>query len=101
MGSCELTPDSIRAYIQSHSADLRTYLLDLMRARTVNPPGDEFRAAKILTDFCDRYGIPYRTFEKAPGRTNVVATIGRGRPSVMVPCHFDTVPAGAGWETDP
>jgi acetylornithine deacetylase/succinyl-diaminopimelate desuccinylase-like protein len=87
-------PRDVREFIEAHAADLRMYLSDLVRARTVNPPGDEHRAAKVLTDFCRGLGIPYETFEKAPGRTNVVARVGQGR-------HLDTVPAGDGWETDP
>jgi succinyl-diaminopimelate desuccinylase len=93
--------NGIHAFVESHAADLRTYLADLIRARTVNPPGDECLAAKVLTDFCDRHGVVYETFEKAPGRTNVVARIGSGRPRIVVPIHFDTVPAGDGWTTDP
>ena len=91
----------LHPFIEAHKGDLRQDLADLLRARTVNPPGDEYRAAKVLTDFCDRFGIAYKTYEKAPGRTNVVARIGRGRPRVLVACHLDTVPAGDGWETDP
>ena len=91
----------LRPFIETQKADLRQYLVDLIRARTVNPPGDEFRAAKVVTEFCDRHGIPWKSYEKAPGRTNVVARVGRGRPRVLVACHLDTVPAGDGWETDP
>ena len=91
----------IRSFIRAHADDMRTYLLDLLRARTVNPPGDEFRAAKVFTDFCGRHGIAYDKYEKLPGRTNVVARIGSGRPRIMVALHFDTVPAGDGWTTDP
>ena len=93
--------DDLRHFIDRHAHDLRGWLSDLIRARTVNPPGDEYLAAKVLTDFCDSCGIPYETFEKEVGRTNVVARIGSGRPRVLVPCHFDVVPAGDGWETDP
>jgi acetylornithine deacetylase/succinyl-diaminopimelate desuccinylase family protein len=91
----------LHPFIEAHKGDLRQHLADLIRARTVNPPGDEYRAAKVLMDFCDRFGIAYKTYEKAPGRTNVVARLGRGRPRVLVACHLDTVPAGDGWETDP
>jgi acetylornithine deacetylase/succinyl-diaminopimelate desuccinylase-like protein len=101
--------DAVRAYVDAHAGDLQRWLADLVRARTVNPPGDEHLAARVLTDFCEARGIPYETFEKAPGRTNVVARIGTGAgtgagmggPRVIVPCHFDVVPAGDGWETDP
>jgi succinyl-diaminopimelate desuccinylase len=96
-----LSNDDLHAFCDSHKDDLHRWLVDLIRARTVNPPGDEYLAAKVLTDFCDACGIPYETFEKEPGRTNVVARIGAGRPRIIVPCHFDVVPAGDGWETDP
>ncbi len=95
------TPNAVRAFFESRRDDLIRYLSDLIRARTVNPPGDEHLAAAVLTDFCDARGIPYETFEKEPGRTNVVARVGTGRPRVLVPCHLDVVPAGDGWETDP
>jgi len=94
-------PNDIHAFVEARAADLQTYLADLIRARTENPPGDEYRAAKVLTDFCVRHAIAYETFEKQPGRTNIVARIGDGRPRILVPIHFDTVPAGDGWETDP
>ena len=93
--------NAIRDFARDHAGDLRRYLSDLVRARTVNPPGDEHLAARVLTDFCRAQGIPFEVFEKQPGRTNVVARVGSGRPRVVVPCHFDVVPAGDGWETDP
>ena len=93
--------DDLRDFIDRHARDLRGWLSDLIRARTVNPPGDEHLAAAVLTAFCEARGIAYETFEKVPGRTNVVARVGAGRPRVLVPCHFDVVPAGDGWETDP
>ena len=103
MGHAKHPPraDEVRLFLRDRVGDLRQTLSDLIRARTVNPPGDEHRAAKILTQFCEAEGIPCETFEKAPGRTNVVARVGRGRPRIAVPMHFDVVPAGDGWETDP
>lgn len=98
----QATPsDAIHDFVEARRDDLARYLSDLIRARTVNPPGDEYLAAPVLTDFCQARGIPYETFEKEKGRTNVVARLGAGRPRILVPCHFDVVPAGSGWETDP
>jgi len=94
-------PDAVHAFVESHRDDLVRYLCDLIRAQTVNPPGDEHLAAPVLTGFCDARGIPYETFEKEAGRTNVVARLGAGRPRVLVACHFDVVPAGDGWTSDP
>ena len=44
--------EDLRLFLSAHAADMRAYLVDLIRSRTVNPPGDEHRAAKVLTDFC-------------------------------------------------
>jgi len=93
--------DEVRAFLGDLRGALRQILSDLIRARSVNPPGDEHLAAKVLTQFCDAEGIRIETFEKEPGRTNVVARVGRGRPRIAVPLHLDVVPAGDGWETDP
>jgi acetylornithine deacetylase/succinyl-diaminopimelate desuccinylase family protein len=111
MGHAKHPPraDEVRSFLRDRRGDLRQTLSDLIRARTVNPPGDEHLAAKVLTQFCEAEGIPYETFEKEPGRTNVVARIGpcaascggAPGPRVAVPLHFDVVPAGDGWETDP
>ena len=94
-------PQAAHDFVDARRDDLKAYLADLIRARTVNPPGDEYLAAKVLTDFCDARGIAYETFAAEEGRTNVVARIGQGRPRLLVPCHFDVVPAGDGWDTDP
>jgi len=91
----------VRAFIRSRRGRLRHYLVDLIRTRTVNPPGDEHLAAQVMAAWCDAHGIAHEIFEKEPGRTNVVARIGSGRPRILVPLHFDVVPAGDGWETDP
>ena len=115
MGHAKHPPraDEVRSFLRDRRGALRQTLSDLIRARTENPPGDEHLAAKILTQFCDDEGIPYETFEKEPGRTNVVARVGPGPnpngaggagapgPRIAVPMHFDVVPAGDGWETDP
>jgi len=93
--------DAVHAFVQAHRDDLVRTLADLVRARTVNPPGDEYLAAPLVTDFCQAHAIPYETFEKEKGRTNVVARVGTGRPRLLVPCHLDVVPPGTGWETDP
>ncbi len=94
-------PDDVRDYVDAHRDDLKDYAFNLIRAVSVNPPGDEHRPAAVVTAFCDEHGIAYETFEKEPGRTNVVARIGEGRPRVLLGLHLDTVPAGDGWETDP
>ena len=91
----------VRRFVEQRREALRRYAFDLIRAVSVNPPGDEHRPAEVLARWCRAHAIPFETFEKAPGRTNLVARVGAGRPRVLLGLHLDTVPAGDGWETDP
>jgi len=73
----------------------------LVAARTENPPGNESEAAAVFERFCASIGVSTRKIEKLPGRTNIIASAGRGSARLLVVCHLDTVPAGEGWRTDP
>ncbi len=101
MSPTPIDPAAVRTYVEAHRDALAELLADLVRARTVNPPGDEHLAVPVIAAFCDARGIPYETFEKAPGRTNLVARVGSGRPRLCLALHTDVVPAGDGWESDP
>jgi succinyl-diaminopimelate desuccinylase len=96
-----MNPPTIIAALRRQRESIRNYLCDLIRARTVNPPGDEHLAAAVLERFFITRSIPFDRYEMAPGRTNIIGRIGRGRPCVAVVCHLDVVPAGDGWSTDP
>lgn len=82
-------------------AEFLDLLAALVAAKTVNPPGNEAAAAAVVERFFKAEGIPYETYEKAPGRTNIIGAVGSGPPVLIVACHLDTVPAGAGWTSDP
>ncbi len=73
-------------------------LCDLIRARSVNPPGDEARPAAVVEKFLAGLGVKPERYEAEPGRTNLIATIGTpGGKRLLVPVHLDTVPAGDAW----
>src|SRR3990170_8369016 len=78
-------------------------LQELIRADTVNPPGNETRAAEVLRDYLARGGIESELIARDPERANVVARIeGGGGPSLAFLCHTDTVLADPGeWDRDP
>ena len=91
----------VKDYFESRRGELVELVKRLVAAKTVNPPGDEWRAAEVVERYLEPLGIANTRHEKAPGRTNVVARIGSGSPKVIVVGHLDTVPAGDGWDTDP
>ena len=76
-------------------------LCRLIEQDTTNLPGNEYLAAKVVHEFFDDCGIEYKDYEKQPGRTNVIATIGKGKPVLAAAAHMDVVPAGEGWSTEP
>jgi acetylornithine deacetylase/succinyl-diaminopimelate desuccinylase-like protein len=78
-------------------------LQNLLRQNTVNPPGNEIRAANVLRDYFARDGIEVEYYAREPDRPNVVARLDGGDgPSLAFLSHTDTVLADpAEWDRDP
>jgi acetylornithine deacetylase/succinyl-diaminopimelate desuccinylase-like protein len=78
-------------------------LQELIRAHTVNPPGNEIRGAEVLRQYFARNGIECELYAREPERPNVVARIpGGGGPSLAFLSHTDTVLADPEeWDRDP
>ncbi len=70
-------------------------LSELIRFKTVNPPGNEKPAADYLAEILSRNGIEPKVIESAPGRGNVIARLkGTGeRPPILLDGHLDVVSA--------
>ena len=78
-------------------------LQELIRLDTVNPPGNELRAAEVLRDYLARNGIASELLAREPDRANLVARLpGGDGPTLLLMAHTDTVLADPGdWERDP
>jgi len=74
---------------------------DLIKKKTVNPPGNEYLTAPIVKGAMKKLGMEIKIKEKEKGRTNIIGKVGKGKPSVALICHMDVVPPGEGWKTDP
>ena len=77
--------------------------LDLVRINTVNPPGNEAEAVRVVVPVLKESGFSIEEHPYGPGRTSLVARFGRTdcRP-VMLSGHLDTVPLGsASWSCPP
>ncbi len=98
-GAGGLTPD-----FDALAAEAARLLSEYLRIDTVNPPGNETRAAEWLRDVLRRDGIPAEIFESAPGRGNLYARLrGTGeRRALVLLRHSDVVPAAPeAWSVDP
>ena len=78
-------------------------LRELIRLDTVNPPGNETRAAELLRAYLEDYGVRCELFAKVADRANLVARIPGGEgPRLLLLSHTDTVLAdSAEWQVDP
>jgi succinyl-diaminopimelate desuccinylase len=104
--------DRVLGTIDALAGEAAAFTADLIRIPTVNPPGECYeQGARFIGDALAAFGfdVEYHPAEGRPEHTarhprlNVVGTR-RGRsmhPLVHLNGHFDVVPAGAGWTTDP
>jgi acetylornithine deacetylase/succinyl-diaminopimelate desuccinylase-like protein len=79
-------------------------LRGLIRLDTVNPPGNETRAAEFLRGYLEDAGVTCELYTKVPERANLVARLpGRGDgPTLLLLSHTDTVLADpVEWSVDP
>jgi acetylornithine deacetylase/succinyl-diaminopimelate desuccinylase-like protein len=79
-------------------------LQELIRLDTVNPPGNETRAAEHLRGYLEASGVACELYGRVPERQSLVARIpGTGDgPSLCFLSHTDTVLADpAEWQRDP
>jgi acetylornithine deacetylase/succinyl-diaminopimelate desuccinylase-like protein len=96
-----LTDAGAASPLRDEAVDL---LQRLLRVDTVNPPGNETPAARLLGEYLDRNGVRGELYARVPERANLVARLpGRGEgPRLLVLCHTDTVLADpAEWQVDP
>jgi succinyl-diaminopimelate desuccinylase len=75
----------------------------LIEVNTVNPPGNETDAVRILTPLLQDAGFMIREYPYGPNRSSLVAHKGRtDQPSVILSGHLDTVPLGGQpWTNQP
>ena len=90
--------------IESVTTLAQTYLRDLVRINTTNPPGNEKAAADYIANVLQAEGIESKILESAPGRASVVARLrgdGSQRPLLLL-SHLDVVPADPSeWDQPP
>jgi len=80
---------------------------DLIRIRSVNPPGEERAVAQYAADYLHNLGFNIEMIEHASQRASLLArlpgdSLPAGQPGLMLSGHLDTVAPGAEvWKHDP
>lgn len=73
----------------------------LMAADTVNPPGGEEQAARLLQKLFETRGMPATVQQLGNGRANFTAQCGHGAPMLEFNGHLDVVPCPGHWHVPP
>lgn len=75
---------------------------ELIRAPSVNPPGDERAVVGVLQRFLTAVpGVELRVHAPRSERPSLVAAVGSGRRTLALAAHTDTHPAAGDWTGDP
>jgi succinyl-diaminopimelate desuccinylase len=94
----------LSATIQDHvdSDEVVEICRDLVRAPSVNPPGDESEVAAVTERWLGRLGLEAEFFSPEPSRTSTISAWGSGDKTLLFNGHYDVVPAPEdGWPHPP
>jgi succinyl-diaminopimelate desuccinylase len=87
--------------LERRRGQLTALCADLIRIPTENPPGDTTKLVAFIERYLRERGIEATVHEPRPGLASLVATLGRGRPNLVLSAHLDEFPAGGGWSFPP
>jgi succinyl-diaminopimelate desuccinylase len=80
--------------LQQHEKDVVSFCSHIIQAGGENPPGDVSVTAEVIETFLDKHEITYKRLEPTKGYANIIATVGKGEPKIILCGHTDVVPAG-------
>lgn len=89
--------------LKQHEKDVVRFCSQLVQAGGENPPGDVSKGAKVIETFLSEHGVSFQRHEPQKGHANIIATVGRGKPKIILCGHIDVVPAGdpKNWQLHP
>jgi succinyl-diaminopimelate desuccinylase len=77
---------------------------ELLKIKSVNPPGDELPAANYVAGKLKTFGLEVEVIPHSPNRASILARIrgSKQSPGILFNGHLDTVPVGVEtWSQDP
>lgn len=80
--------------LEQYEKDVAHFCSRLIQAGGENPPGDVSKGAEVIETFLNAHGVSFQRYEPAKGHANIVATVGEGKPKIILCGHIDVVPAG-------
>ena len=77
--------------------DVVKFCQEIVRIKSVNPPGDELPAAEYVASVLKKLGLEVEVIKHSPTRASVLARLkgSRKKPALLYNGHLDTVPVGS------
>jgi succinyl-diaminopimelate desuccinylase len=91
-------------FTSAQEAEVVKFCKELVRIKSVNPPGDELHVAEYVASILERVGLEVELVKHSSTRASVLARLKSSRkvPSLLFNGHLDTVPVGTEkWTHDP
>jgi succinyl-diaminopimelate desuccinylase len=89
---------------EKHETEAVRFCRDLLKFKSVNPPGDEMAAAEYISEVMAKAGLEAEVVRHSPTRASALVRLrGSGKaPALLFSGHLDTVPVGAeAWVHEP
>jgi succinyl-diaminopimelate desuccinylase len=93
-----------RIFGSDREVEVVRFCQELVRIKSVNPPGDELPAAEFVASTLEKAGLEVALIKHSTSRASVFARLKSFRkiPALLFNGHLDTVPAGREkWTHDP
>jgi succinyl-diaminopimelate desuccinylase len=76
---------------------------DLIKIRSINPPGDMQEIATFIEELLKNEGFSVNRVEPEQGKISLITSVGKGKPELVFNGHMDVVPSGdpSKWRYDP
>lgn len=104
MDDLDDTERAVLDHVTAHGEAHVSFLQELIRAKPVNPPGNEERAAAVIRPRLEALGFEIEEYTEVEGRPNLVARLpGGDGPTLLTNAHLDVVPVADRdqWPADP
>ena len=95
--------DQLLNEIEEDFTDLVDLCSNLVKIPSDNPPGDTSKLASFIQSYLEDLGVSIETFEPIEGVVNIVSSIGKGSPHLILNGHLDQFPGDVGenWSRSP
>jgi len=81
-------------HLERRRASIIGFLAGLVRAESVNPPGDTRKVMELIASRLRAASVDFQVLGDEPRKPNLIARLGAGRPELLFTSHMDTVPVG-------